>query len=190
MKTSNLRFMVVASVLILAGCATAPRSSRRAADPADVRTIRDIVRASYETICGPAGAPRDWARDRTLYSPGAVFVAIWQKEDGIEKKLLTPEQYRRDFKVGNGIYETEIGQRIERFGDVAQVRSVSAFRETPDGPILKRYVNYFHLYWDDTRWWIAGVVWDTERPGAPIPEKWVGVWEEVPPRSSFAAPTP
>jgi len=118
-----------------------------------------------------------------------MFVAIWVRNGEIERKLLTPEQYRREFKIGNGVFETEIGRRIERFGDVAQVRSVAAYRETPDGPILKRYVNYYHLYWDSTRWWITGMVWDTERPGAPIPESWVGAWEEVSREAPIAAKT-
>ena len=48
-------------------------------------------------------------------------------------------------------------------------------------------MNYFQLYWDGSRWWIAGMVWDLERPGAPIPEAWVGKFEEVPADSGFAA---
>jgi hypothetical protein len=26
----------------------------------------------------------------------------------------------------------------------------------------------------DSRWWISSAVWDDERPGAEIPESWVG----------------
>ena len=31
----------------------------------DVSTIEGIVKASYETISGGVGVPRDWGRDRT-----------------------------------------------------------------------------------------------------------------------------
>lgn len=34
--------------------------------PEDVSTIEGIVKASYETISGGAGVPRQWGRDRTL----------------------------------------------------------------------------------------------------------------------------
>lgn len=167
-------------VLGMFGCATAPqRVVVAAADPADVRSVSDIVRASYEVINGPKGVPRQWDRDRTLYMPGATFVSDSEKDGKVTAKIITPEQYRRDFQVGNGVFESEIGRRIEHFGNVAQVRSVSVVRSTPDGPIEDRYVNYFQVYWDGTRWWIAGMVWDKERSNTPIPEAWIGKWEEV-----------
>jgi hypothetical protein len=87
------------------------------------------------------------------------------------------EDYRRkNFPTfeRDGLYETEIGRHVERFGNVAQVRSVAVARRSPDGPPLGRYVNYFQLYWDGARWWIAGMVWDEETPSRPIPAAWVG----------------
>ena len=48
-----------------------PHAQAPAAAPADVGTIADIMRVSYEVISGPAGAVRQWRRDRTLYMPGA-----------------------------------------------------------------------------------------------------------------------
>lgn len=181
LKNMNSNFTAIFLVLVLfsVGCATASGPRPHPADTRDVGTIPDIIRASYEVLCGPAGMPRDWDRDRTLYMPGAMFVAVWEKDGVLDKKLLTTEEYRRDYDIGEGSYETEVGRRIERFGDVAEVRSVSVDRETPDGPIRSRYVNYYHLYWDGTRWWITGMVWDTERAGARIPDNWVGAWEEI-----------
>ena len=49
-------------------------------------------------------------------------------------------------------------------------------RRTPDGPVRARDVNYFQLYWDGARWWIAGMVWDEERPNNRIPPEWIGRW--------------
>lgn len=54
------------------------------------------------------------------------------------------------------------------------------FRREPGGPVLERYVNDGLLYWDGSRWWVHGAVWDTERPGKEIPDEWVGVRERVP----------
>jgi hypothetical protein len=111
--------------------------------------------------------------------PGATFVAIQEEGGVIKTKIMTPEEYRRDFQIGSGVFESEVGRRIERYGHVAQVRSVAAVRSTPSGPVERRWVNYFQLYWDGNRWWIAGMVWDKERPTAPIPESWIGTWEEI-----------
>jgi hypothetical protein len=73
-----------------------------------------------------------------------------------------------------GLFEAEIGRRIEHYGNVAQVRSVPVARSTADGPVNERYVNYYQLYWEGSRWWIASIVWDEECPSAPIPKAWIG----------------
>ena len=46
------------------------------ARPGDVATIDGMIQAFYDVISGPAGQPREWARDRTLYIPGVKFVAM------------------------------------------------------------------------------------------------------------------
>lgn len=149
-----------------------------AADPADVGTIAGIVRAGYEVISAPADQPRQWDRDRTLYLPGATFVSVWEEEGRIKTKIMTPEEYRRGFLGGEGFEEYEVGRRIERCGNVAQVRSVAEVRTPVGGPVTDRFVNYFNLLGDGSRWWIAGMVWQQEGPGTPIPAAWIGSWEE------------
>ena len=174
MQSSVIRGLLLGALLTLA---TAVHVQAPPAAPADVGTIAGIMRASYEVISGPAGAPRQWERDRTLYMPGATFVVTSKLNGKVETTIMTPEEYRRKSDarfVAQGLFETEIGSRIERFGNVAQVRSVSVSRRTPDGPIESRYVNYVQLFWDGARWWIAGAVWDQERPDNPIPAAWLG----------------
>lgn len=147
-----------------------------AALPADVGTIEGIVAAFYDVISGPPGQPRGWRRDSTLYMPGAMFVSMDMKDGKPVAWTATTEQYRqatdRNF-VEKGFYEAEIGSNIERFGNVANVRSVYETRRTADGPLLGRGINYLTLYWDGTRWWIANAVWDDERPDNPIPGEWI-----------------
>jgi hypothetical protein len=181
---------VVSAVFCLFLLSSPTAAQPPVADPADVGTIADIVRVSYEVISGPAGTPRQWRRDSTLYMPGATFVSVSETDGRVQAAIMTPEEYRQRAgprQVADGMIETEIGRRIERWGNVAQVRSVAAVRRTADGPVEARYVNYFQLYWDGTRWWIAGMVWDEERPEAPIPGSWVGRFEEVSADSGFAA---
>lgn len=179
------RYCVVAIVALALGASNSLRAQPPAATPADVATIAEIVRVSYEVISGPAGTPRQWRRDSTLYAPTATFVATSERDGKTRVTTMTPEDYRQARNAGfvaNGLFETEIGSRIERFGSVAQVRSVSESRHTPDGPVIGRYVNYFMLNWDGTRWWITGMVWDEERPNNPISKSWIGIREVAPAR--------
>lgn len=71
--------------------ATAPAPEVRAAHVgvgaaealrSDVATIDGIVKAYYDVISGPAGRPRQWARDRTLYIPDVRFVSVEEKPGG------------------------------------------------------------------------------------------------------------
>ncbi len=146
------------------------------ADPADVGTIEGIVTAFYDVINGPAGAPRQWRRDSTLYMPQATLVSMGEKDGKPVAKVMTPEEFRRGVNaelVEKGFFETEIGHRMERFGNVAQVRSVYEMRRTANGPLLGRGVNYLLLYWDRSRWWITNAVWDDERPNSKLPQSWI-----------------
>jgi hypothetical protein len=163
--------------------AGAVRAQTPTADPADVGTIVDIVRVSYEVISGPAGTPRQWRRDSTLYMPGATFVSTDERNGKTQATIMTPEEYRRAVNAGfvsKGLIEYEVGSRIERFGNVAQVRSVYESRRSADGPVEARGVNYFLLYWDGTRWWITAMAWDDERADNGMPAGWAGAHESAP----------
>src|SRR5204862_6878524 len=41
----------------------------------DVATLAGGIKAYYDVITGPAGQPRQWSRDRSLYIPDLRFVA-------------------------------------------------------------------------------------------------------------------
>jgi hypothetical protein len=182
MNTRGVRaaLLVLSVALLRPGLAAAQGP---AADPADVATIPGIVRAYYEVISGPPGEPRQWRRDSTLYMEGAMFVAMRERDGKPVAARMTPEEFRQRTNAGfvrNGFYETEIGSRIERFGNVAQVRSVYETRQAANGPLTGRGINYLMLFWDGTRWWISGAVWDDESPTNPIPPGWVGTFETAP----------
>jgi hypothetical protein len=163
-------------LLLLFASASELPAQTPAADPRDVGTVEGMVRAYYEVINGPPGASRQWRRDSTLYMPAATFVAMDERNGLPHPTVMTPEEYRRAVDqefVAHGFFEQEVGASIERFGHLAQVRSVYQTRRTADGPVTGRGVNYLMLYWDGIRWWIAGAMWDDERDGNPIPAGWV-----------------
>lgn len=141
------------------------------ADPADVRTLDGIVAAFYETISGPAGAPRQWARDRTLYVPGVRFFMLSERDGRPHAEIVTHQEYVERSDPGlvrDGFFESEIHRRTERFGNVAHVWSTYQFTRERGGAVLGRGVNSIQLFWDGDRWWITSAAWDGERANNPL----------------------
>lgn len=148
------------------------------ADPADVESIDAIVAAVYDVISGPAGEARDWDRWRSLFLPGARLIPVGVRQDGtVGHRIMTPEDYVESsgpFLERNGFFEVEIGRVTERFGQVAHLFSAYASRRAADDPEpFARGVNSFQLLNDGTRWWVVSIMWDSERPSNPIPERYI-----------------
>jgi hypothetical protein len=142
-------------------------------DEHDVESIDGIVNALYEEISGPAGE-RNWDRERTLFLPGARLVPS-RSVPGIAPPADTDlESYiasRAPYFAEHGIWETEITREVFEFGSFAHVLSSYVARHTPDGPPFLRGINSLQLTYDGRRWWIVSLVWDNERPGLAVPER-------------------
>ena len=143
--------------------------------PDDVSSIDGMMKAFYEVISGPAGQPRQWSRDRTLYIPDVRFVAMKEGAKHNPQSLIMSHQQMVDrfdsALVGKGFFESEIHRRTERFGNIAHILSTYESRITKDGPVIDRGVNSIEFFWDGQRWWIAGAIWDEERSDNPIPKE-------------------
>jgi hypothetical protein len=143
------------------------------ARPEDVATIDGIIRASYETISGPAGQARQWGRDRTLYSGSAYFVetGVTRSGAGYSHGMTYQEYADQDGPEleRSGYYEREIGRSVVVFGHVASVMSAWEARSQERGPVVARGVNSIQLINDGRRWWITSINWDSERPDNQIP---------------------
>lgn len=140
--------------------------------PEDVGTIDGIITAFYDVISGPAGTPRQWDRDRTLYWPGIRFFALGIRDGTPVANVMTHDEYLKssnDWMVKNGFFEIETSRKVDRFGNMAHVWSSYEYRRAPDGPVTGRGINTVQLYYDGSRWWITAVTWDSERPGNPMP---------------------
>ena len=172
----------------LAGCAKAPASPAAApcapaADPApagrtpiavvpprpdDVASVEGLMKAFYEVVNVAPDAPRQWGRDRTLYSPHLRFVAI----DGQGNVTIwNHQQFVDDTEplVARGFREREIWRTTRRYGNMAHVDSTYETLRGPEGRDVSRGVNSIDAYFDGRRWWITSVVWQSESPRYPIP---------------------
>ena len=170
---ATLRLGLVTLVL------AAPLAAQTPARPEDVATIDGVIRAFYEVISGPAGQPRQWGRDSSLYIPGVKFVAMGMRQGRPVATITDHGQYiaqSDSFFVTNGFFEREIHRVERRFGNIAHVFSSYEFRQSGNGPVQGRGVNSIQLFWDGRRWWIANATWDGERPDNPLPP------ELLPPR--------
>ena len=77
---------------------------------------------------------------------------------------------RREKGEQLGFTEREIARRENRFGNVCQVFSTyETVRAPKDAAPFARGIHSIQLVYDGRRWWIAALVWDTEREDNPIP---------------------
>ncbi|WLT30996.1 hypothetical protein [Geothrix sp. PMB-07] len=131
----------------------------------DVVDLDGIMKAFYDVVNVAPDGPRQWGRDRTLYSPWIRFVGIGHEVDIWDHQRLVDET---EPMVRAGFREREIHRVTHRYGNIATVLSTY---ETESGPehTLSRGVNSLQLYHDGRRWWIASVTWQSETKEHPIP---------------------
>jgi hypothetical protein len=143
-------------------------------DPA----LASLLATFYANVSGPAGAPRPLADESAIFHREARLMRSGVGPDGRPwLRVMTLEEYAADtapFFAANDFHEIEVARHVERFGNVAWVRSVYEARRHPDDPeLLKRGVNSLQLYHDGERWWVVSVLWDNERPGVDVPREWL-----------------
>ena len=156
-----------------------------AKDPRDVDTVDHLLRSLYDVISGPAGKPRDWPRFRALFLPdgrlGVIRPETPATRDAPARKtdtiFLSPEMYvQRDdpyFKT-HGFFERSIANRIEEFGNLVHVWSTYESRHAEhDAKPFARGINSLQLVHAQGRFWIASILWDEERPGLTLPQKYL-----------------
>ncbi|HLK18420.1 MAG TPA: hypothetical protein VKT81_05665 [Bryobacteraceae bacterium] len=142
---------------------------------ADTDSIDSVMKAVYEVISGPAGAPRDWARFKALFADGGRLIPVRTTKEGTAPAVMTPEDYE---KRGTAIfektafYETEVSRRLETFGDIAHAFSTYESRHAPGEKPFARGINSFQLVKVNGAWKVMTIFWEAESPNNPIPEKY------------------
>ncbi len=161
-------------ITALTSGADGPRPDKVASKPQDVADIDSIIAAVYDVISGPKGQPRDWDRMRSLFVPEARLIPCMPKgSDGKPAiRTLSVEEYISRIGptlVAKGFVERQVSRRVDRFGHMAQVFSTYETRLDGETALLGRGINGIQLFWDETRWWVVTIMWDTETPTQRIP---------------------
>ena len=177
--TSTFRISTV--LLLVCGCATPASTGTGPAKgpsvatvdprPEDVGSVDGVMQAFYEVTNVAPGAPRQWARDRTLYVPWIRFVALGPGATGPKVAVMTHDEFvaASDPMMANGFVEREIHRVTRRYGDMVHVDSTYEILPGPGSPVRGRGVNSLDMYFDGKRWWVASVVWQSEDASHPIP---------------------
>ncbi len=138
--------------------------------PDDVKSLDSILHAIYDVISGPAGE-RDWNRFRSLFVPEARLTSNTRR-DGGPVRLLDVEGFASGagnyFKT-HPFYESAIVNRVQKFGNIAQVFSSYESRTAPSEKPFARGVNSIQLFNHGSRWWVLSILWDEESPTNPLP---------------------
>jgi hypothetical protein len=156
------------------------------AKPEDVKSIEAITAAVYDVISGPAGKPRDWDRFRSLFIPDARLMPVRVPRPPTDAAAppqhndvapYTVEDYiarSSPAMMTQGFAERGVSNRIEAFGNIAHVWSTYESRHSFSDPQpFARGINSISLIKDGDRYWVVQILWDSERPGSPIPEKYL-----------------
>lgn len=143
----------------------------------DTESIQSTIDALYEVISGEAGVERDWERFKHLFAPDGRLVPTFTNREGdIAYLNWTPAEYAERAGASlerDGFFESEIGQKVEQFGNIAHVFSTYDSRRTENGDVFARGINSIQLFNDGSRWWIITVFWSSENPANPIPENYI-----------------
>jgi hypothetical protein len=156
---------------------TAGRDPVPAVNPKDVQSLDALVAAIYDVISGPPGE-RDWHRFASLFAADARLVAVRVPKDGGKPALLvmTPRDYQErggKYFLTHGFFEHELSRKTDSYGAMTHIYSTYESRESQDGKPIDRGINSMEFFFDGERWWCVEIYWDAERPGNPIPEKYL-----------------
>jgi hypothetical protein len=133
----------------------------------DVSTLDGILHALYEVLSGPAGQPRDWERYSSLFTENArLIVVVAVAGEKPHARQLTLEDYIRRVEpifAVEDFWERETSRQTETLGRVAHVLSKYESLRDPNGPPFEHGANSMQLFYDDSRWWVVSIMWNTSR---------------------------
>jgi len=146
---------------------------------ADGASVDAIVAALYASVSHDSAGEPNWPRMRDIFLPVGMLVPPKNPKsdlftvldvDGFEQRVKEGMAAAKQKGDPTSFFEREIARKTDCFGNICQVFSTYESRRAPsDEKPFVRGINSIQLVNDGRRWWIASVVWDTERADNPIP---------------------
>jgi hypothetical protein len=143
----------------------------------DVQSVDAIITALYESVSFPPGSEPDWERMARIFHPGCRLVPM--RKAGVLAAVMTGEGFKARFDEAEkqmgirakGFHESEAGRTVQRYGKIVHAFSVYESRFTKADPEpWDRGVNSIQLVFENDRWWVLTILWDSESNGAgPVP---------------------
>jgi len=149
--------------------------------PGDNASLDFLLLALYAGVSHGENKEPDWERLQALFVPGARLMPP-QRPGDPNWRSLSFEEFREASRQGiaarreqgkpTGFFEREIGRESVAYGDFTVVLSAyeARFRADDPKPFL-RGVNSIQAVQAADRWAILSIVWDTEGPDRPIPDR-------------------
>lgn len=131
--------------------------------------IQQAIDGVYAVISGPVGQPRDWDKMRGLMTDDARLTPIGaegHRSHNVDGYIERSEE----FLVGQGFFEIETGNRMEIYGNLAQVWSAYEGRTgSADGPVFVTGINSFQLVKTEHGWKVFSILWQAANDDLPVP---------------------
>jgi hypothetical protein len=164
---------------LLAQPAKVPAGRVAAPASADAASVDAIIAALYASVSHPADAEPDWARMRAIFLPVGMLIPPKKPQedlftvldvDGFQDRVVKGAAAAKQKGDSTAFFEKEVARKSDCFGNICQIFSTYEARRAPsDEKPFMRGINSIQLVRDGKTWWIASVIWDTERPDNPIP---------------------
>ncbi len=143
----------------------------------NVSTLNGIIKAYYDIVTVKKGGKVFYERDSLIHWPNVNIGAVSISKSGKPvMHYISLKEYHRLSDPSlekDGFDEREISRKVEKFGSIYHVWSTYESRNEPNGPIIDRGINSIELFYDGTRFWVMGWIYDSESKNNPIPAEYL-----------------
>jgi hypothetical protein len=137
-------------------------------------TLDQLIKALDAAVSGPADKDRACFRDVML--PETRLMPLVKAADGsVAPHILTVDDWidavrKRGSQV---FYEHQVKVKTETWGHMAHLWSTYETRTAPDAKPEARGINSIQAVFDGHRWRVISIVWQTETPAEPLPQRYL-----------------
>lgn len=142
--------------------------------PEEVKSIDKIVSSIYAIVSGKKGEERNWRMMRTVFHPKARLMTTFENESGEKEiRFFNVEDYITTFRdsfYAVDLYEKDVRNEVERFGNMAHVFSTyQAFSSEQMKEPARTGISSIQLFHDGKRWWVLSMYWTNGTDEMPVP---------------------